>query len=734
MNLELSLEQHLLQDAVAKFLQRESTPARVRSAEPTGHDPALWAGMAALGLPLLRVPEDRGGAAMSLFDAVLVAEQCGRHLASAALVENQVAAGLLSTCEHPIAATWLARLGAGEALLCLALEPLNGDTCQLVPGGAVADALLCLEGDHLCLVETDNQLRPVHGHDLPLAEWCGGGARTVLGSGQALVAAHQAAVVEWRLLTAAVQAGAARTALEQAAAYACERQAFARPIGSFQGLAHPLADAVTDIDGGWLALWQAVDALARGLPEAATQVPLACWWLARAAPRATVRAMRTFGGYGMTLEYDAQIYFRRSRALALVAGDPARELATAGAALFATAPPPALPQAGDIGIDFAYGPAAENAAAEARAFMEANLDPELRAFALNTDDGHHPAFIRKLAAAGLLYPDWPPELGGGRDPWETQAIHQVLAEFDWAPALIQVADMVAKVVMAFGSAEVKAEVLPGIARGELFCALGYSEPSCGSDVFSARTRALRDGADWLIDGQKMFTSQGHVADFVLLLARTNPDAAKHAGLTLFLVPTRQPGYTVQEVKTLSAERTNITYYDRIRVPDRYRLGAIDGGVKIMAAALAMEQGGNGYFANSLRQVLRHALTWARSPGPGGRVPAADPGVRTRLAAVAAQVQVAEALTHRSIWAAANGCGRKFFGPMAKLFASEAWLACTAEVMELAAPAALTGSDEALARIELENRRGIPSTVWGGASEIQRSLIAEEALGLPRTRN
>jgi alkylation response protein AidB-like acyl-CoA dehydrogenase len=735
MNLELSEEQKLLQDAVDKFFRQESTSARVRAAEPRGYDEALWAEAAGMSLPMMRVPAAQGGGAMSLFDGLLVAELAGRHLASVPLVECLVAARLLAMAGGDAAGDLLSRIGEGTAIVTIALRPVSGAEPQLVPAGAVADGVICLDGSTLYLVMAEEGPALEAGHALPLARWRLNGSRILLASGDVAVQAYQSAIEEWKLLTAATLGGLARAALEQAAAYACERHAFDRPIGSFQGLAHPLADAVTNVDGGRLALWQAIYAVAKGQDDAAAQVSLACWWMGQAAPKAIVKAMRAFGGYGMTMEYDGQFYFRRARALSLLAGDPRHELAHAGDRLFGYGGPVALPEAGDIGIDFDYGEAAVRAAGEAKAFFDANLTDELRDFAKETLDGYHPEFLRKMAQAGLLYPSWPKSMGGaGRSNIESIAIRGVLAEYDWGFALVDVADLVAKIVMQFGTPEVQSEVLPGIARGEIFCALGYTEPSCGSDVFAAKTKAVRDGDDWVIDGQKMFTSQGHVADYVLLLARTNPDVPKHAGLTLFLVPTRQNGFEVHEVKTISHERTNITYYSGVRVPDRYRIGSVDGGVKAMAAALAIEQGGNAYFAHGLQQVLRHARDWAVDARGKVEAPAADPHVRQVLARVAAHVLVTDALTHRSIWATEAKCGQKSHGPMAKLFGSESWISCTSELMALAAPDSLWRGNEALERIELESRVAIPSTVWGGASEVQRSMIAEDALGLPRTRS
>jgi alkylation response protein AidB-like acyl-CoA dehydrogenase len=734
MNLHLSEDQTLLTDTVEKLFRNECTPERLRAAEPLGFDPVLWSGVVEMGLPLMRVPIDRDGGGMSLFEAVLIADLAGRFLASVPLIETIVAGRLLALAGGGAATDALARLGAGETLPTLALHPADAQPVQTVPAGAVADGVLCLSGDSLYLVGAEARGEPASGHAMPLARWSFATLPAPLASGPAVVAAYQAAVEEWKLLAAAVQGGLARGALDQAAAYARDRHAFGQPIGSFQGLAHPLADAITDIDGGALAVWLVLDGLAKGHKDAAAHLSLVRWWMNRAAPAAIVKAMRAFGGYGMTMDYDVQFFYRRSRALALTAGDPDHDLALGADRLFGRAAPTALPDTGEIGIDFSYGAAAEQAAEEARAFFEANLTDELRAFARTTLDGYHPAFHKKMAEAGILFPDWPKELGGAaRSAFESVAIRDVLSDYGWAFAFSQVADMVAKMVMMFSPPEVQAEVLPGIAKGDIVCALGYTEPSCGSDVFAAKTKAVRDGDDWIIDGQKMFTSQGHMAGYVLLLARTNPDGPKHAGLTLFLVPTRQDGYEVHEVQTISQERTNITYYSGVRVPDRYRIGAVNGGVKALAAALAMEQGGNAYFAHVFQQMLRHAVDWASDATDTPEAPIDSAEVRRRLARAKAHVLVTEALTHRALWAAEAKCARKAYGPMSKLFATESAIVCGADLVALAAPDSLFADNPTLSFVELESRRAIPSSVYGGASEILRSMIAEDALGLPKTR-
>jgi alkylation response protein AidB-like acyl-CoA dehydrogenase len=434
------------------------------------------------------------------------------------------------------------------------------------------------------------------------------------------------------------------------------------------------------------------------------------------------------------MEQDAQLYFRRIRAWSMLNGDPEAELNTLGARLW-DASPCTGPDAGDVSIDFSYGKPAEQFAASARGFFQDHITDDMRAFAFSTDDGNH-SFNQQLAQAGFLFADWPERYGGdaNRTPYDMAALRAVYAEFGWPKVLMTVTDMVGRIVMHFAHEDVKAEILPKLASGVSNCSLGYSEPSCGSDIFAAKTKAARDGEYWIIDGQKMFTSQGHLADYCLLIARTDPALAKHAGITLFIVPLDLPGYEVREVKTLGAERTNITFYTGMRVHDRYRIGEVNGGARVMAAALTMEQSGGDFFVAALQAMLKHAVGWAKTPSFNGTSPIDDPRVRARLAAAQTRVAVADLLDRRCLWAGVEKVSQKFYGPMAKLFASEALVTCSTDLIELTAPQSLLQGMTDLGAIELESRKAVQATIYGGTSEVQRSIIAETALGLPRTRS
>jgi alkylation response protein AidB-like acyl-CoA dehydrogenase len=276
-------------------------------------------------------------------------------------------------------------------------------------------------------------------------------------------------------------------------------------------------------------------------------------------------------------------------------------------------------------------------------------------------------------------------------------------------------------------------VLPRFADASALACLGFSEPSCGSDVFAAKTRAERRGDDWSINGQKIFTTAGNLAQYCFLLTRTSPELAKHAGLTLFLVPMDLPGIDVQAVHTIQDERTNITYFNNVLVPDRYRIGEVDGGIKVMAATLELEHGGDQYRIN-FAAMYSQALHWARTAKRDGRPAIEQPDVRRRLARVAVHTTIAHILCYRAIWAIAeNVPDRSAFGPMSKLFSTEMYQRDCADLMDLCAPESLFTDDPLIGQVELGYRQSIGTTIYGGTSEIQRSLVAEQGLGMPRSR-
>ncbi len=738
MQLALNTDQEQLREAFDKVLRAESTPARVRAAEPLGHDAKLWEGLVAFGIPMMRVPEEAGGLGVGLLDASLIAEVAGRHLASAPVIETIVATHLLAELGGD-AEAWLQAVSQGEVIVTLALHEPDLRPSQLVPGAAVADAILYLDEDEVgLLVATPSRSAPDNLGKSPLglvdlAE-PDGRTRHILAHGPDARYAYLAAIEEWKILTAAALGELGRRAIEMAAEYATEREAFGRPIGTYQGVSHPLADSITDIEGAQLLVRRAIWAIGEGHEDAAAMVSMAFWWATRATSTALVRALRTFGGYGLSVEYDIQLYFRRGKAMPLALGDPRDELIRAAERLWGKGGWAPLPDAGVVGLDFGYGEKAEAFAAEIHRFCDENLTPDLVEYFAESLDGFDPEFNRKLGKAKLLFPDWPVEYGGqGRGAYEQSALNVAFEARDVNRVVPGTTNMGARMVMLFGSDELKQETMLRFAAGELTSCLGFTEPSCGSDVFAAKTRAVRDGGGWIVNGQKVFTTGAHVADYVLLLTRTDPNVPKHKGLTMFLVPMSLPGVAVQPLHTMQEERTNITFYADVRVPDSYRLGPVNGAVAVMAAAMKFEHSGEGYHISQPR-LVEAAVEWAlETAGPDGRPRMDDDDVKARVARAAIHNEVADLLCRRAVWAGVENLPGRAYGPMSKLFTSETYVKDSADLLELAAPDSLLEGRDALGILEFKHRHSLGTTIYGGTSEVHRSVVAEQALGLPRTR-
>ena len=725
MNFDLSEDQQRMRQTFARFLDERSSPACVRAAQPLGFDRELWLGLAALGAFSIRVPEASGGLGLGVLDAAVVMDECGRTLASGPVAEAIVAARLLASLG---ASELLERATAGEKITTIAFHDVAEEPVQWIAGGGVADAVVARDGGEVVVLAIPERLRKSEPNlaSTPIAELrLRDAERSVLSRDARGVDEFRRAVEEWKLLVAAALAGLAREAIRQAAAYACERSAFGQLLGTYQAISHPLADLITDVDGGKYFVWKAIRDVADGRPDAAAEVSLAAWWNADVAGRAAAQALHTFGGYGLTTEYDVHLYNLRAKAWPLAFGDPVRLLEEAGRRLHG-GERPELPEVGEVSIDFDLGDEARALARDLHEFFERNLTPELRAKAHYSWDGHDPGLHKKLAEARLLFPGWPKELGGREATgYALQAARAVWEEHGWTTYAAATTAMVGAIMRRFGSEELKREALARVTAGDAICCLGFTEPGCGSDVFAAQTRATHDGDFWRIDGQKMFTSGANFAQYVLLLARTDPDVPKHKGLTMFIVPLRTPGVEIQAVHTFEDERTNITYYDGVRIPDAYRLGEVNGGVKVMAASLELEQGGAG-FPHMQEHLVRAAAALCREIQKHGRPLIEDPLARTRLARAAANVAVAELLTYRAMWVSAEKRPDLAYGPMAKLFSTEKFRTDSADLLDLTAPHSLSKRSGPAGFLNQSYRHAQGTTIYAGTSEVHRSLIAPSA--------
>ncbi|MFA7555273.1 MAG: acyl-CoA dehydrogenase [Spongiibacteraceae bacterium] len=738
MKFELNDDQKMIQETAAKLFQKESTSERIREAEKAhGFDTQLWSQVVELGFPLMRVVESAGGLEMPLLDVSLVAEEHGRYIASTPLIEAIPANRMVSMLDSDLARALSDKVVSGHLITLMPQAIIDGDI-QVVPWASVAEGVLALEGDKVVLLsgfsKEVSRNMGCAGHSLCQVNTANI-QKTVLAEGVTAREEFLKAVEEWKVLTAAALVGLSRQSLKLAAEYACERVQFGHLIGSYQGIAHPLADSLADVEGMQFLVWRGLWAAASGHKDAAAILAMGFWWAADASARACSRALHTFGGYGVSLEYDIQLYYRRAKAFPLLAGDPQETLKHIGNRLWSDEEQ-SIPDVGIVEMDFSLGQGAEKMADEVRTFFEENMTEELKAKAHHSVAGYDEAFSKKLCAAGLRYPHWPEEYGG-RDasPYEMAALNEVLEDYGWERITGPVTNQVAFGVMEFARQDVKDQVLGEFSRGDALACLGFSEPPSGSDIYAAKTRAVKDGDDWIINGQKMFTTSGNLAKYMFLLARTDPEKPKHRGITIFLVPIDLPGIEIQPVHTLQDERTNITYMEDVRVPDKYRLGDVDGGLKVMLHAMEMEHGGADQYRLNFQSMLNQAIFWAQNTSKNGKKVIETADTRLRLAKIATIHEVSKVLCYRSLWASFNKVAdRAHVGPVSKLFTTEAYLKSSIELMDLAAPWSLFEDRHGAGHIELGYRQSIGTTIYGGTSEIMRSIISERGLGMPKTRS
>jgi alkylation response protein AidB-like acyl-CoA dehydrogenase len=323
-DLTLTGEQQQLVDSFAAIYARESSSERVRAAEPSGFDSRLWKALLETGAVEMAVDEADGGWGASALELALIAEQYGRAIASAPVVEAQVAARLLGRCADAGATMLLRQALSGDKLVSFAPRAVRGGVLGLVPAGAVADAVVALVGERLVALPISGNRTPVQNlGSLPLADIAVGDDCVVLAEGGDALPLFSGALDLWLTLTAAALAGAAKRAVELGVEYAKQRHAFGAPIGSFQAVSHPLADSATAADGARLLAFEAACAFVDEPDRASELASMAFAFAYETARDSTYRSLHVHGGYGFGMEGDIQLFYRRVRGWAMVFGDSA---------------------------------------------------------------------------------------------------------------------------------------------------------------------------------------------------------------------------------------------------------------------------------------------------------------------------------------------------------------------------------------------------------------------------
>ncbi|MEU1031337.1 acyl-CoA dehydrogenase family protein [Streptomyces mirabilis] len=354
------------------------------------------------------------------------------------------------------------------------------------------------------------------------------------------------------------------------------------------------------------------------------------------------------------------------------------------------------------------------------------------------DPGGQRALLRRIGADGLLGIGWPVAYGGQGRGADEQFVFFDEAYRAGAPVSMVTLNTVGPTLMKYGSEAQKEYFLPRVLRGDLVFAIGYSEPSAGTDLASLRTRAVREGESWLIDGQKIFTSNAQHADWIWLACRTDPDAPKHRGISIVLVPTDAPGFSWTPIETVGGLTTTATYYDGIRVPSSNLVGEENGGWDLITNQLNHERVALAAIGMQAEDFYAAALRAARTPDPvTGQRRVDEPWVRFRLAEVHARLAASRLLNWRLVGDV--GAGRLAPGDASgvKVAGTESAVASYRMCQEVAGAQALvrSGSPGVFGDGELErmNRAAQINTFGGGVSEVQREIVATMRLGMTRGR-
>ena len=378
---------------------------------------------------------------------------------------------------------------------------------------------------------------------------------------------------------------------------------------------------------------------------------------------------------------------------------------------------------------------------ELREYFAAMLTPEVRAELGESGEGR-PLFrelVRKLGADGWLGLGWPKEFGGQGRPATDQFIMFDEIQRAHAPFPFVTVNTVGPAIMAHGTQAQKDQYLTGILKGEINFAIGYTEPEAGTDLAALRCSAVLDGDEWVINGNKVYTSGANQSDYVWLACRTDTEAPKHQGITLIIVPTNTPGFEWTPIVTVGGVMTTATYYTDVRVPKENVIGEINGGWKLITMQLNHERVGLAALSGLTERLLDDVTTWCRvtPSGTGNDQKMIDvPWVQSDLAKSHALLDAIRLMT----WKLAKAVSDNTLGPAeasgVKVFGTEKAVEVYRILQGILGPVShlREGSEGVVIHGEVERaaRAAQINTFGGGVNEIQRELVATAGLGLVRS--
>lgn len=746
MPIAVSEEHEELRRGVRRWAERHCTSEVPRALldRPDEALPPVWADLAAQGWLGVHVPEDLGGQGFGMLELAVVAEELGRALLPGPYLPTVLAAAVLARHAEPAPAKALApAIVDGSLPACVALLPPGRDRPQ-ARADAGGSGSLAVTGEcpgvlgagvaGLLLLPVDTEGGPTAWCAVDLAGPGGDPAPGVTVAARpcldptrrsADVVLDAAVVPPERVLrgvdgddvrdlalvvAAAELAGSARWCLEVAAEHARTRVQFGRPIGQFQGVKHKLADLLALVEEMTAAAWDAALALDAGDRAQARLAAAAAGALATGGGvRAAKDAIQVLGGMGFTWEHDAHLHLRRATTLRQLLGGPGPLRASVARQALAGA-------RRTLGVELppdVAGPLREE------------LAPVVAEVAGAGDADRR----RLLGVRGLLFPHWPEPYGRDAGPVEQLVIDELLARAGIARPPAHVAAWALPTLIAHGTpAQQERWILPTL-RGELLWCQLFSEPGAGSDLAALSTRATRVDGGWRLDGQKVWTSVAARADVGICLARTDPEAPKHEGITYFVVAMGTPGIEVRPLREITGDALfNEVFLDGVVVPDDCVVGPVDGGWRLARTTLANERvslATSSAFGGALEGIL------AMVAGDGQTGPAGPgPEVLDDLGRLLVDAQALALLGQRSILRSVSGVEpgpeasiRKLVGAEHDQRVADFGLACCG-----AGGVYADGPAAPWARAFLHT---LCLTIAGGTSEVQRNVIGERLLGLPR---
>ena len=743
-------ERSMLRESIQGYLsQNWPVETAVERAERGEDVRNIWRGLGQQGLAGIGVDPEEGG----LREISVVVEQLGRSACPAPMI-GAAMLNLIARIQPASRARvddLLADLATGSVSIAFSFGAYDSDAnagnAALRDGGLtgrvrfVEDAQYCThvalvaEGPTLCIVQRNEpgvQVVPQPGLGRPAL------AEIVLENVKACQVPIELQQVEdlhrvARLLLVARSLGAARRAFEMAVEYAKERHQFGQPIGRFQAIQHKLANCMISLEGVAQTLAQATSCFDHEDPDWRIFAALCHAFASPNLRQVVLEVHHTFAAIGYAEEHELPRHFRRIHCDMTRLGGARRSRHEIASYL--------LEHGGTLPA-YDLGEAGNAFRGEVREWLETHWIrdgvPIDRAVPFH-ERGYmssYPEFADALADTGWIAASWPREFDGqARTPFEQLAMTE---EFQRVGApVVQVGEIQAFALMKYGTEDQRKEYLPKLRKGEIRFCLGYSEPGAGSDLASLKTTAMRDGDEWVINGQKLWTTGAEKSDYMWLAARTDPDARPvHAGISVFIVPMNTPGITVRPSMALYGNTFCTEFLDNVRVPASALVGEVNGGWKILTSALATERILMGGAVAQALATFNSLLDHVRSAAASSGVSLAEDGaVRDRLAFLAAEIEVARQFLAHSVRMVEQGKVPTYEAAISKVYTGELLQRVGESALDIAGmgitleegvPGAITNG-----RMEQMLRRSIMMVVGGGTAEIQRTLIAQRGLELPR---